>query len=871
MASFLDGTGLGHLIEKIKAAFIAKTDTTIATSIGIDSTPTTNSTNLVTSGGVKSALDNKANSSDLSTVATTGSYNDLSNKPTIPTVNNSTITIQKNGSTVNSFTLNQSSNKTINITVPTTASDVSALPASTKYGASLSVSIDSTTYVVTAQLKDQDGNNLGTAQTIDLPLESVVVSGSYDSATKKVVLTLKDGSTIDFSIADLVSGLQTEITSTNKLSADLVEDGTTNKVYTATEKTKLSGIASGAEVNVQSNWNETNSSSDAYIQNKPSIPSKTSDLTNDSNFISTSSTNGLIKNDGTIDTNEYLTDSDVFITPDANEHDYVDLGLPSGTLWATMNVGANTTSDYGNHYMWGKITQYDETDTPYSGSERYLGLQNDVASQEWGGSWHIPTEEQITELIQYTKYERISGNDYSKYISQEDSTKYIIIPHSGLYAPSQPASTDPNSSGISGNAFLWSNTNLIEDTSNNTAKFLSIGSNMVSTMSRNYGLTIRPVLDGNKVKNQNNLYIKPNWNQNYSSSPDYILNKPQIYSTPSVNTVTASPLLYVGYLNWYYDSTGIKYQSQNGTTSSIGHATLILGNVTSSGSNGNKQGKLKLYDTRTHSSTIVSSLLTANRTLNLPDEDGTLATQAYVTSSMPTVNNGTLSISGPSGSSTVTTDVFHANQSGDSLIAFSPGTNTTINVNSSTRTITIGTTAEPNVQSNWNETDTSSDAYILNKPTIPDITGKADKVSSAVEGNFASLDSSGNLEDSGYSYTDLNELSDQYTPATESSELEPGDTYEEAFGKLEKTITDNEYITAQALNDLNTNKQDTLESGTNIKTINGESILGGGDFNVTGDCIAYPSFEIDSNGHLIMSGGQQGLFTLENGHLIYNF
>ena len=176
------------------------------------------------------------------------------------------------------------------------------------------------------------------------------------------------------------------------------------------------------------------------------------------------------------------------------------------------------------------------------------------------------------------------------------------------------------------------------------------------------------------------------------------------------------------------------------------------------------------------------------------------------------------------------------------------------------------------VQSNWNETDTSSDAYILNKPTIPDITGKADKVSSAVEGNFASLDSNGNLEDSGYSYTDcLNELSDQYTPATESSELEPGDTFEEAFGKLEKTITDNEYVTAQALNDLNTNKQDTLESGINIKTINGESILGDGNFNVTGDCIAYPSFEIDSNGHLIMSGGQQGLFTLENGHLMYNF
>lgn len=141
-------------------------------------------------------------------------------------------------------------NKALSSDITLDASDVGALAGSTKYGASISMSIDSSTYVVTVQLKDQDGNNLGTAQTIDLPLESVVVSGSYDSTNKKVVLTLQDGSTIEFSVADLVSGLQTEITSTNKLSADLVEDGTTNKVYTATEKTKLSGVASGAEVNV---------------------------------------------------------------------------------------------------------------------------------------------------------------------------------------------------------------------------------------------------------------------------------------------------------------------------------------------------------------------------------------------------------------------------------------------------------------------------------------------------------------------------------------------------------------------------------------------------------------------------------------------
>lgn len=77
----------------------------------------------------------------------------------------------------------------------------------TNYGASLSLTIDSSTYVVTAQLKDPAGNNLGEAQTIDLPLESVVISGGYDESTKEVVLTLKDNSVIRFSIGDLIDGL----------------------------------------------------------------------------------------------------------------------------------------------------------------------------------------------------------------------------------------------------------------------------------------------------------------------------------------------------------------------------------------------------------------------------------------------------------------------------------------------------------------------------------------------------------------------------------------------------------------------------------------------------------------------------------------
>ena len=56
-----------------------------------------------------------SNKPSFATVATSGSYNDLSNKPTIPTVNNATLTIQQNGTTVDTFTANSSSDKTVNI------------------------------------------------------------------------------------------------------------------------------------------------------------------------------------------------------------------------------------------------------------------------------------------------------------------------------------------------------------------------------------------------------------------------------------------------------------------------------------------------------------------------------------------------------------------------------------------------------------------------------------------------------------------------------------------------------------------------------------------------------------------------------------
>lgn len=145
------------------------------------------------------------------------------------------------GIKVNNTTVNPDVNKVVNITVPTTAVDVSALPNTTKYAAAISLTINSSTFVMTGQLKDQNGDNLGTAQTIDLPLESVVVGGSYNSQTKKVVLTLQNGNTIEFSVADLVSGLQTELSASNKLNPAYINYDSTHRAVSDTEKSTWNG------------------------------------------------------------------------------------------------------------------------------------------------------------------------------------------------------------------------------------------------------------------------------------------------------------------------------------------------------------------------------------------------------------------------------------------------------------------------------------------------------------------------------------------------------------------------------------------------------------------------------------------------------
>ena len=84
---------------------------------------------------------------------------------------------------------------------------VNALPDNTKYAASFTISLDTTNYQLTIQLKDQDGNNIGTSQTVDLPSENAIVDASYDETTKKITFVLQSGNTFEVDVSSIVSGL----------------------------------------------------------------------------------------------------------------------------------------------------------------------------------------------------------------------------------------------------------------------------------------------------------------------------------------------------------------------------------------------------------------------------------------------------------------------------------------------------------------------------------------------------------------------------------------------------------------------------------------------------------------------------------------
>ena len=138
-------------------------------------------------------------------------------------------------------------------------------------------------------------------------------------------------------------------------------------------------------------------------------------------------------------------------------HEYVDLGLPSGTLWATCNIGATKPEDYGDYYAWGEantkstynwstykycngwyddLTKYcDESDYGNNGfTDNLTELQrgDDPATANWGSDWCMPTIKQWEELLGNTtnKWTKQNGVEGRLFTSKKNGNS-LFLPAAG--------------------------------------------------------------------------------------------------------------------------------------------------------------------------------------------------------------------------------------------------------------------------------------------------------------------------------------------------------------------------------------------------------------------------------------------------------
>lgn len=144
---------------------------------------------------------------------------------------------------------------------------------------------------------------------------------------------------------------------------------------------------------------------------------------------------------------------------------YVDLDLPSGTLWGVCNVGASSPYEYGSYYSWGE-TQEKRYYTYYASSKfiniifkgngelednpsvtkilKYhkgdsktnLDAEDDIANLKLGDGWSIPTRTQMCELLdtRNCRWEPVieNGTKGFRVISKRDSSHYIFLPLAGF-------------------------------------------------------------------------------------------------------------------------------------------------------------------------------------------------------------------------------------------------------------------------------------------------------------------------------------------------------------------------------------------------------------------------------------------------------
>lgn len=197
-----------------------------------------------------------------------------------------------------------------------------------------------------------------------------------------------------------------------------------------------------------------------------------------------------------------------------NGHEYVDLGLPSGTLWATCNVGADTPEGSGDFFAWGETmpkTTYNwstykycnggdglNTLTKYCGDSNfgYNGftdnltvlqmMDDDAATANWGSGWCMPTIEQWRELYLYTTHTWIAQNGVNGRLFTASNGNSLFLPAVGYRWDDVH-----NSAGSIG--YYWSSS-LDTISPYNARNFnFSSGGYYVFDYPRSEGRSIRPV------------------------------------------------------------------------------------------------------------------------------------------------------------------------------------------------------------------------------------------------------------------------------------------------------------------------------------------------------------------------------------------
>ena len=176
-----------------------------------------------------------------------------------------------------------------------------------------------------------------------------------------------------------------------------------------------------------------------------------------------------------------------------NGHEWIDLGLPSGTCWALCNVDAVKPSQAGKLYAWGELaskTTYSAATSKYndqrlgdiSGNAKY-----DVATAKWGGLWRMPTAEEFHELLIYCDwvYEKLDGRWGVKLTSSVNGAT-IFLPTTGCKWDNEIF--NPNGCGN-----YWTSTQCRD---NNAVHCYNYGAALgeMSSNAIHAGLAIRPVI-----------------------------------------------------------------------------------------------------------------------------------------------------------------------------------------------------------------------------------------------------------------------------------------------------------------------------------------------------------------------------------------